>query len=674
MFKGIHFFIITTLIVGNAMANNSVVDRIVNQCTNPVSEGGFGGSYSTEGPTLNADGESCYRIKCTVSENASDITVAQVEAAFPEGSGGFAGGWKTHCYPAVDPNQVIIDATTGSSGSTGSTGTTGSVTVTTGTSGSTGTTGSVTIQGGGTIRVNGEVVTVGSGRWYQLCVKDNGEIRRICGGGGADYEVTYRTNSGGGNGDYRVVASGGTRFRCAYYLSDEECIGDQANIIISTSGDAYHCVDCGKAGRRGGAYGTLSGIAEIFGAVAPPLFGYLGMRSYSNAMLGSNQAWAGAAAVGFEQCQLMQSNYINTMYGYADASQGAGYFANNELPYQELQPPGCNGYGLGGFAGGMGFMGNGFGGFGNPYFAAGYSPGFLGGMAGPYGMYNPYGGIGMGMGGFPGMGGGINIGFGGGMGGYPGMGMGYPGFGGGMYGGGMGGYPGFGGGMYGGGMPGLGGGINIGIGGGMGMGGYPGFGGGMYGGGMGGPGFGGGMYGGGMGGPGFGGGFGGPGFGGGFGGPGFGGGINAGIGGGFGGGYPPYGGGAGLGGFGGGGFGNPYGGGAGGYGLVPWGNGAGSYWNGSGGWGGNGGMNWGAIAQSSQANNQAYGIDSYLQQAALQNSYQQSAYNLYSNGYAGGGMGMGGGFGGGFGGGYGYAPYSPGNLGISISGGWGMGF
>lgn len=658
MFKGIHFFIIMTLIAGNALADNSIVQRIINQCSTPVSQGGFGGSYAVEGPTLNDAGESCYRIKCTVSENASDTTVAQVEAAFPEGSGGFAGGWKTHCYPAVNPDQVIIDATTGAGGSTG---VTGSVVVTSGASGatgSTGTTGGVTIQGGGQIRVNGELVTVGSSRWYDLCVKKNGEIRRICGGGGADYEIRYRTNSGngaGGDGSYRIVVSGGTRFRCAYYLTDEECIGDQANIIIAAGGDASVCVDCQSAGRRGGAYGTLSGIAEVVGALAPPLFGYLGMRSYSNAMLGSNQAWAGAAAVGFEQCQLMQSNYINTMYGYADPSQGAGYFASNELPYQELQPPGCNGYNLGGFAGGMGFMGNGMGGFGNPYFAAGYSPGFLGGMAGPYGMYNPYGGIGMGMGGFgmggyPGMGGGINIGFGlgGGMGGmgYPGMGMGmgYPGFGGGMYGGGMGmGYPGMGGGMYGGGMgfPGMGGGINIGIGGGLGGGmGYPGMGGGM---GMGYPGFGGGMYGGGMGG-----------------------------------GYPQYGGGAGLG-FGMGGFGNPYGGGAGGYGLVPWGNGAGSYWNGSGGWGGgygNGGMNWGGISQAYGSNQQAYMQDSYYQQAALQNSYMNSAQNLWSNGYAGGygGMGMGAGYGGGFGGGYGYAPYSPGNLGLSISGGFGFGF
>ena len=67
------------------------------------------------------------------------------------------------------------------------------------------------------------------------------------------------------------------------------------------------------------------------------------------------------------------------------------FFSNNELPYENIAPPGCNGYQIGGMAGGMGFMGNGMGGFGNPYMSAGYSPGFMGGMSGPYGMYNPYG-------------------------------------------------------------------------------------------------------------------------------------------------------------------------------------------------------------------------------------------------------------------------------------------
>lgn len=637
-----------TLISLGSFANESVVNDIIQRCRE------LGGSYQVEGPTrTERDGglDTCYRIKCSLSVNADETTVAQVKAEFPEGSGGFIGGWKNHCYfeEDRDPDQVIIDATTtGSSGATGASGVTGS----------SGATGSNGINVGGQVTINGEVVTIGSSRWYDLCVKKNGEIRRICGGGGVDYEVTYNNGSNGGaGGNFRIITVGNTRFRCAYHLSDEECIGNDANIIIAAGGDARHCVDC-RSGGRGGAYGTLSGIAEVLGAVAPPLFGYLGMRSYSNAMLGSNQAWANAAGIGFEQCQLMQSNFINTMYGYADASQGAGYFANNELPYQQVSPPECNGYSLGGFAGGMGFMGNGFGGFGNPYFSAGYSPGFLAGMGGPYGMYNPYGmpgmggqfgigGLGMGMGypygmgmGMPGggLGIGINLGLGGGMSmGYPGMGMGmgYPGFGGGMYGGGMGmGMPGFGGGMYGGGM---------------GMG-YPGFGGGMYGGGMGMPGLGGGM---GM--------------------PGLGGGINIGLGGGLGG-YPGgYMGGAGLGGQFGGGFGNPYGGGA-GYGLVPWGNGAGSYWNGSGGWGGgaggygNGGMNWGQISQSYGSNQQAYMMDSYYQQAALQNSYMNSAGNLYGygGGYGGmGGMGMGG---------YGYAPYSPGNLGLSISGGFGFGF
>lgn len=575
--------------------------------------------------------------------------------------------------------------------------------------------GGIDIDGlGTTIVINGETVTIGSPRWRELCVKEDGSIRGICGGGSgsASGSVNIPGGNGNGNGNGGVVISGGgginipkdcfniwgnvkkecrirygvdkhgnpigggvtinggsggngnggqweyhtvgnTTFRCVVGTDYYDCIGNDANIIISQSGDSRHCVDCATGGKRGGAYGTLSGIAEIAGSVLPPVMGYLGVKAGADAYLGANQAWAGAAATGFEQCQLMQTNYVQSYY--TDVQAQRDYVMGNGLPDREfggnMNMPGCNGYQLGGFAGGMGFMGNGMGGFGNPWLGAGYSPGMMGGMYGPYGMYNPYGAVngmggmypGMGVGGmggmYPGMGGGMYPGMGGGLGIGVGMGGMYPGM------GGMGGmYPGMGG--MGGMNPGLG--INLGLGTmmpgngpgmgmGMGMGGmYPGMGG------MGGvtciqapcPGGGmgmgmGGMY------------------------PGMGGGINGGIGIGMNGGM----------------YGNPWGGGAGGMGVTPWGNGAGSYWNGSGGWGAGagGGAGWGNVQQSYMASNQAFMQDSYLQQAALQNSYQNSARNLWSNGYQGYGQG-------GYGMNYGYAPYSPGNMGLSLSAGWGFGF
>ena len=602
MIKGIQLLLLLSL-SQSAFAGKEVINSLISKCK------ALGGDYSapaTDDPT--GERRECYKVKCSLSENADEMTVAQLEAAFPEGGGegAFVGGWKLHCYDRRGSDEAIRDAT------------------------------------GGEYEIEGHG-KVGFDMWAAICGED-GSRCRLNGGvwsviGGSNGSGSGSGGRRGGKGGFYIHTEGNTRFRCSYDWSLEDCIGDEANIIVSTYGDSSHCVDCSTGVSRGGWYGTLSGIAEVAGAVLPPVMGYLGVKAGADAYLGANQAWAGAAATGFENCRMMQNNYVNSYY--ADIQAQRNYVVSNELPDRtfggNMNVPGCNGYQLNGFAGGMGWMGNGMGGFGNPWLGAGYSPGFVGGMYGPYGMYNPYGNMGGMMGGgmFPGFGGGINIGIGGGLGMGGGMGGMYPGFGGGMggmypgFGGGMGGmYPGFGGGMGGGGMyPGFGGGINIGLGGGLGMGGgYPGMGGGYTGG----------MY------PGFGGGMGGGMY------PGMGGGFNLGLGGGLGGGM----------------HGNPWGG-AGGMGTVPWGNGAGSYWNGSGGWG-NSGQNWGNIQQSYAANNQAYMQDSYMQQAALQNSFNQAGQNLWSNGYQG--------YGNGYGSTYGYAPYSPANMGFSLSAGWGFGF
>ena len=612
----------------------------------------LGGNYSVDRLPLEEDGnkiKECAKVRCSVSTSgAGGVTADDVKAAFPNASdnGGTISGWKTVCktHDRTSDDDFIVDIDGD---------------------------GDLDVDwdggAGGQFYIDGVLVT--ESEWRRRCIKKNGKIRRKCTRGRAVYDDVYYdadVYGPGGGGRYVIVRrSDGSTFKCTYDKSWDHCLEGEGSVIVSVHGDVDHCVNC-EGKKKGG--GVLSGIAEIAGAVLPPL-AYLGSNwLWSDAYLGANQAWAGAAATGFEQCQIMQTNHMHTLYGHSQAGStmtlpggstvvtndlnNTGYFAANELPHEYIAPPNCNGYHLGGFAGGMGFMGNGMGGFGNPWMQAGYSPGFMAGMYGPYGMNNPYGGMGMGMGmghpgmgvmgmGYPGMGGGIgiNLGLGGGMGG---MGMGYPGMGGGIgIGvGGMGGmgYPGMGGmgypGMGGMGYPGIGGGIGIGMGGypgmgGIGMGGYPGMGG------MGYPGMGGGI------------------------------GINGGIGGMGGMGYP---------GFGGGMYGYPGAGGAGGMGTVPWGNGAGSYWNGSGGWGGGGygggqyGANYGNIQQSYASNQQAIMSGNYYQQAALQNTYGQAAQNLWSHGY-GGGM-----YGGGMGGGYGYAPYSPGNMGLSMNLGWGFGF
>jgi hypothetical protein len=646
MFKGIraNYFTLSIMLgvialmpsVSYAASDEEIASGAMSACRR------LGGSYTVDREAVIEEGNSikeCAKIRCSVNTSgAGGVSANDVKASFPNvisESGGTISAWKRACktHQRTSDNDFIVDVDGSGNGGRGRV--------------------DVDVDGswnggaGGGYYINGRLVS--RSEWERQCLRRNGKVKKKCTRGRAVYDDYYydtdvsgggrggSRGGGGAGGSYVIVRRGdGSTFRCTYTTTWDHCLGEAGSVIVSVHGDADHCVNCGGGGRGGrGGGGTLSGIAEIAGAILPPL-AYLGSNwLWSDAYLGANQAWAGAAATGFEQCQLMQTNHMHSMYGNGTTSM-QGYFANNELPHEYIAPPGCNGYHLGGFAGGMGFMGNGMGGFGHPWMGAGYSPGFMNGMYGPYGMYNPYGsvigmgGMGMGMPGMGGMGGGINIGMGMGM---PGMGMGGMGMG-----------------MPGMGMGGIGGGIGMGMGmPGMGMGGM----------GMGVPGFGGGMYYPGMGGMGGGMGMGMPGMGM----PGIGGGIGMGIGSGFpGGGY-----------YGPGGMYNPGMGGAMGAGLVPWGNGAGSYWNGSGGWGGGmgGGMgmggqaNFGNIQQSYALNQQAAMQGNYYQQAALQNTFNQAAGNMWSQGYGGGMYGMGN---------YGYAPYSPGNMGLGLSLGWGFGF
>jgi hypothetical protein len=258
----------------------------------------------------------------------------------------------------------------------------------------------------GSVIVNGQVVSTGNG--------GNGN------GGNGTIVIQGGIAAGGNGGNGGVVISGGgsgsaglpaicqstrradqeacdlwirnnARFNCSV---NGNCGGVEGSVRSRYDQDCYGG-NCAPGSRQ---QSTLSGIAEIAGAIAPPLaalgIGYFQSRAYER----GQQAWAGAAAVGFEQCQISQNNYLQ-------------YTAANELPGitpEQQRQMGCNGFGLGQFAG----MGGQFGGL----YGAGYSPGFIGGMMGPYGGYNPYGGGGGWSGGFAGgFAGGMQGGFQGGM-------------------------------------------------------------------------------------------------------------------------------------------------------------------------------------------------------------------------------------------------------------------
>ncbi len=509
-------------------------------------------------------------------------------------------------------------------------------------------------QGGG--NGDGMITVVVDGISYRIpghCVNGDGSVKSSCRG--------YLT------AEYRIGGAG----RCEYSSDPQGCIGDNDyNVIVSRNQTGADCVNCQASGRGGQHW--LSGVAEIVGAIAPPLAQFGIAYVQSNAYVDAQQAWAGAAETGFEQCRLSQEAYLQ-------------YLQTNELPGmtpEQQAAQRCNGYSLGGYAGLGGQYGNGYGGFGNPYIGGGYSGGFMGGMMGPYGGYNPYGqgGVvgGIAGGGFQGGGlvggiyaaggiqGGIAGGYVGGMaGGYAGGGYVGGGYAGGLQGGYVGGAyqvggiagGGYVGGGYAGGMQGgyVGGGYAGGLQGGYVGGGYAGgiaggavgsivggiaggYAGGLQGGYVGG-GYAGGLQGGYQGGGYVGGGYQGGGFqGGGFQGGGIVGGAYIVAGAGGGGGY------------------NPYGQGGWGSGTIPGYGGNGGYWGATGGYGGQ---------QMYLQNQQAAAIGSNYQQQALAEQFGMASNNLGN--YAGGG------YGGGYGG-FGSAGFAPGNLSASINAGVGIQF
>jgi hypothetical protein len=645
MIKGIHLLLLASIVSLPSFALTP--ESLMRKCR--AEPGAKVVINKTKGEYLSADGtQKCVQMRCAGStSNSTNLTPSYVEGSDDiSGKGGGIFAFDEFCKNKTDwvaEYEIEINTNNNNNNSNNN-------------NNNNNNNSNININNdGGGFYVDG--VLVSEADWRSACLvyytraSKRGQVKRIrkkCRRGGGGGSVTIRGGGGvNGPGGYVVMQrSDGSQFNCTYTSSWKECQGkDGADIVRTVSYD--ECVNCGG---RGG-----SNTADILGAILPPLAQFGSNLLWSGAYRASNRAWAGAAATGFEQCQISQTNHMHTLYGdpsrevTRDASgrltSSGGYFADNELPYKNIAAPSCNGYQLGAFAGGAGFQGNGFGGFGNPYGAAGFSTGFQNGVSGPWGQFNPYGQV-NGMGGFPGNGGfGLNLGIG------------------------MNGLNGFNGGIGGFGTPGFNGGI--GVNGGIGGFGTPGFNGGIGGfnGGIGGFNGGIGGFNGGIGG------FGTPGFNGGIGG--FNGGIggfNGGIGG-FNGGIGGFNGGigvnGGIGGFNsgiGGSFGN---------GTVPWGNGNGSYFNGTGGFNGggfNGGgnSNFGNIQQSYALNQQALGQDAYYQQAALRNSFNQAGQNLYNQGGIGSAYGQFGGFG--ANGGYGYAPYSPGNMGIGMNLGFNLGF
>ncbi|MAX67140.1 MAG: hypothetical protein CME66_09415 [Halobacteriovoraceae bacterium] len=233
--------------------------------------------------------------------------------------------------------------------------------------------------------------------WWTLCIKKKKVLREECLGAGIGTSEGYEYHVGGDidlggkvtpinrRGGAYYVRYNGRRFRCAAGESESQCLGRYGHVLSGGALDLYNCADCrGRWSRGRGNNGdtitsVLGATAQLAGAILPPVMMYKGMKVQANAYLGANQAWAGAAATGFEQCQIMQTNYVTNTYAY---------YSDNELPGDTVVPPECRGYSLGQFAGTQGWRGNGYGGFGSPWGSAGYSNAFLAQMYGSPYQYN----------------------------------------------------------------------------------------------------------------------------------------------------------------------------------------------------------------------------------------------------------------------------------------------
>jgi hypothetical protein len=173
----------------------------------------------------------------------------------------------------------------------------------------------------------------------------------------------------------------GTVQCCEYYRSKEECLDSETILALQdlywqrNSGSQY-CAHCQQS--KG---------AQIINALGNLGLGWGGMIG---TIVSSNNM---RRAAGYQwDAYTANSNNMLDAYKYGlDMCVGhqQGYWdmlVEQEYGLPEWSDPNCNGYTMGAFTGFNGQFQSPFGGTHNPYFSAGYSPGFMGGMIGPHGV------------------------------------------------------------------------------------------------------------------------------------------------------------------------------------------------------------------------------------------------------------------------------------------------
>lgn len=262
--------------------------------------------------------------------------------------------------------------------------------------------------------------------WKEYGKKNNCDLEDDGDGGG----------SGGldVDGDGSISYDGGGRVRGGGDL--DVGIYGSSDYVSSRNSDP-DCYECTiyrgyQESRASGTADIITAIGYGIGQIAQPAAQVWSNHIWANAYEDVQSNWALTARKAQNQCTQRYDNYLS----HIDSYGGSPVEADDAIALSRT----CNGVPTYAYAGMGGMSGAGmYGGVGNAWTSAGYSPGFISGMMGPYGTN---GGINLGMS-YPGYGYGYpSSGVGFGMSGYMGAG-GFPSYLAGTYG--MGGYMGAGG-------------------------------------------------------------------------------------------------------------------------------------------------------------------------------------------------------------------------------------
>ena len=176
----------------------------------------------------------------------------------------------------------------------------------------------------------------------------------------------------------------------AYMEEYRACL--RGNIAASAQEAGVDCVECLFKQEDTGSSSWVQGLS----AIAQPLAYLAGMYTVAKFQNKTQETWARAYASGFSECTNRFNSYLNY-----NTSVGANPISATDAMGMSSQ---CNGQGYGSYAGYGGMTGNSYGGYGNPFLANGFSPGFMNGIGGinPYGNSSIYnngmasGGVGIG--------------------------------------------------------------------------------------------------------------------------------------------------------------------------------------------------------------------------------------------------------------------------------------